>query len=110
MTKYKINLFAAVKTQIKEISAYIREQLHSPQSAKNVTLEIKSAIASLKTMPERITLVREEPWRSKGIRRMMAGNYAIYLWIDDVNRRVSIIAVLYGKRDQAARLLEMIFP
>ena len=107
MTNYRIKMFAKAKAQVKSVAEYIKEELHAPLSAKNVTNDIKKAIASLKTMPERIPLVRFEPWRSRGFRCMTVRNYLIYFWIDETARQVNVIAVIYGKRDQMAQLETM---
>ena len=104
MTKYRIKIIAKAKAQVKSAAKYIKEELHAPLSAKSLTNDIKKAIASLKTMPERIPPVRFEPWRSRGFRCMTVRNYLIYFWIDEAARQVNVIAVIYGRRDQAAQL------
>ena len=39
---------------------------------------------------------------------MVVRKYLVYFQIDETLRQVNILAVLYGKRDQAARLDEII--
>lgn len=63
-------------------------------------------ILSLSTMPERIPLVPEEPWYSRGIRKMVAGKHIIYFLIIDKLSTVRIIAVVYERQDQKRQLEE----
>ena len=58
-------------------------------------------------MPQSYRTIEEEPWRSQGVRKSSANNYYIYYWIDDVNKEVHILAVIYNKRDQYQQLLEL---
>ena len=109
LIKYKLNVYAQVDAQMDEITAYFVNEAKLPSTAKMLLKAIQQAMHSLKVMADRIPLVREEPWRSKGIRRMMAKNYAIYFWIDEAARLVNIVAVIYGKCDQGARLSEVDF-
>ena len=99
MTKYKVIVSPSAKAQIKGITAHIRDKLFNPQAAKAIALAIKSAIASLATMPERTTEVS-----SVGLRRMVVRNYLIYYQIDEAARQVFIHAVIYGKRDQESQI------
>lgn len=55
-------------------------------------------------MPERIKLTEEEPWRTDGIHRMRVANFYVYFWIDEDNRKVQVIAVIFVARDQTAQL------
>ena len=38
---------------------------------------------------------------------MPVKNYLVYFWIDEAAYIVQIMAVIYGRRDQAERLAEM---
>ena len=60
-------------------------------------------------MPRRYPLAEEEPLRKKGIRKMTVKNFFVYYLVDEENRRVSVIAVVYGRRDQIA-VLENLVP
>ena len=103
MIKYKIIVSPTAKAQIKGITAHIRNRLFNPQAAKAIALAIKSAIASLATMPKRTAEVS-----SVGLRRMVVRSYLVYYIIDDAERQVNVVAVIYGKRDQAAQLEDIV--
>ena len=55
-------------------------------------------------MPERYSLVDEEPWRTEGMRKIIVKNFLIYFWIDEHNMKVQVTGVIYGRRDQVVQL------
>ena len=79
----------------------------APIAAKNTIAEIKAEMQSLTQMPSRIHLISEQPWHDQGVRRDRIKNYYIYFWVDEENKRVQIIGVIYVRRDQS-RQLEML--
>lgn len=59
----------------------------SPQTAEDVLEELQRSIASLNYMPVRCRLFDVEPWRSKGVRIMVAvsGAFGIYYTVEADN-------------------------
>lgn len=57
-------------------------------------------------MPERFQLIDEDPWRSRGVRKLIVKNFYAYYWIDEEATTVYVTAVTYAKRDQKG-VLEM---
>ena len=62
---------------------------------------------SLDHFPQRMAPVAEEPWHTKGIRRLPVKNFLVYFWINENNMEVHLTAVIYGKRDQMHQLTHM---
>lgn len=62
---------------------------------------IKWKIVSMKlsNFPERFQLVDEEPWRTEGIRKMVVKNFLVYYWVDKINMKVQVTAVIYERRN-----------
>ena len=56
-------------------------------------------MASLSQMPKRVPLIEEEPWRSEGVRVRAVRNFLIYFWVNEAEKTVQIIAVIYARRD-----------
>ena len=104
MERYTIRITRQAKAHLQEIRRYIEKELLAPAAAKNTIAAIKAEIQSLGSMPERIPLTPEEPWRQEGIHRARAKNYYIYFWIDEGRKAVQIIGVIYVRRDQARQL------
>ena len=105
--EYTIRITRQAADHLREIRKYIEKELLAPQAARSTIAAIKAEILSLREMPSRIHLTPEEPWHSFGVRRARAKNFYIYFWIDEENRKVQIIGVIYIRRDQAKQLIQM---
>lgn len=68
---------------------------------------MQSEIKKLNSMPSRYPLTEEEPWRTKGIRRMPVKNFLVYYLVDEEKKAVWVTAVIYGRRDQISALRDM---
>ena len=54
---------------------------------------------SLNTMPERYRRYEKEPWKSRGLRVLPVDNYVV-LYIPDCDKKVvTILRVMYARRD-----------
>ncbi len=102
--RFEVRFTNQALEQIQEIYRYIAESLCAPDTASKWVKNLKEEIAKLSFMPKRISLTDEEPWHSKGVRRMTVKNHFVYFWIDEENGIVWIIAVIYARRDQKRQL------
>ncbi len=50
-------------------------------------------------MPKRQNLVKDEVLSSRGIRRLLVDNYMIFYVVDDSKKKVTVIRILYFRRD-----------
>lgn len=67
----------------------------------------KQAREQMTEFPERYQLIDEEPWRNEGIRKIAVSNFLIYYWINESEKIVQIIAVIYSGRAQLEQLREL---
>lgn len=104
---YTVKITSQAEEQIQETIYYIAHELNAPDAALHLLDTLEDSIASLSQYPQRVALMPEEPWHTKGIRRLPVKNFLIYFWIDDVNMKVQVTAVIYGKRDQLHQLSHM---
>ena len=104
MKEYRIDFTLQAKEHLKGIYDYIKNELSAPIAARRVVSLIKAEIASFKTAPERLQLVPEEPWTSQGVRRARVKNYFIYYLVDNENKLVHVIGIIYARRDQVRQL------
>ena len=51
-----------------------------------------------------IATVSEEPWHSRGIRKVIAKKFYIYYQVDEHIKWVYILNIIYNKRDQLQAL------
>jgi len=54
-------------------------------------------ISSFADMPKRMSLVDEEPWHTKGIRKAVVKNFLIYFWVDDANKKVQVFNIVFAQ-------------
>ena len=78
--------------------------LQAPGTAMKMLDTLEKEIASLAQFPNRVPLTEEEPWHSQGIHKLPAKNYLIYFWVDEEAKKVQIIGIIYGRRDQRHQL------
>ncbi len=105
--EYEVKITPYALRQMQEIIRYISATLQSPENAAHWLDTIKAELASLSSMPARIPLTEEEPWRSQGIHKMVVKNFLVYFWIDTDNLRVWVTAAVYGRRNQRQQLEQM---
>ena len=90
--------------QLNDYLTYVRVELGSPQAARNIQEEFERRVKVLSVFPEAFAFVDFEPWRSRGLRRMMIGNLIVYYMAD--GESVTVHQILYSRSNQASRLNE----
>lgn len=105
--RYKVKLTPQAIRQIEETVQYISKILLEPETARKWVDTLQHEIGKLDSMPARYPLTEEEPWHTKGIRKMPVKNFLVYYLIDEERKAVWIIAVIYGRRNQIAALLDL---
>ena len=86
---------------------YISKILFVPETAQKWLDSLQCEIRKLDSMPSRYPLTAEEPWRTKGIRKMPFKNFLVYYLIDEDKNSVLVTAVIYGRRNQITALMDM---
>ena len=107
MGPYEIIITPDAEADLLELRNYIADVLLAPDTALSYIKSIRKEISTLSDMPERIKPVDEEPWHSRGLRKIIAKNFYIYFRIDEPANRVYILNVIYAQRDQLKQMTEM---
>lgn len=105
--KYTVKITKQAQGHIREIIRYIRFTLQAPVSAMKMLDTLEQEIASLDHFPNRVPLTEEEPWHSQGIHKLTVKNYLVYFWIDEDAKKVQVIGVVYGRKDQRHQLANL---
>lgn len=105
--RYAVKLTSQAIGQIEEIVHYISEVLFAPKTARKRADTLQSEIAKLNFMPSRYPLSEEEPWHTKGIRKMTVKNFLVCYIVDEDSKTVWVATVIYGRRDRIAALTDM---
>ncbi len=107
MDSYKIIITPDAEEDLVELRNYIADVLLARDTARNYIRTIRKEIGSLSELPARYKPVDDEPWHSRGVRRIIVNNFFVYYRIDEEHKRVYILNVIYARRDQLRVLEQM---
>ena len=99
MEKYEIRIVDAAEQDLIQIFSYIADTLHEPEAASRLLLSFREAFDSLQHLPLRQHPLQEEPYTSLGVRRLFVGNYIVFYSAIEGDSNVSILRVLYKRRE-----------
>ena len=109
MDDFTVIITPDAETDLNELDDYITLQLMAPDTAIRYVRDIREKIADLQTAPKRYRLVDDEPWHSRGVRRMNAKNFAVFFYVYEEYSEVYVMNVIYQKRD-LPRVLAELYP
>ena len=92
MKPYRVRITARAEKDVEAIRRYLAEELHEPETARRVYEQLAEGIASLARSPERCPLLDSEPERSRGLRSLSVGDYAVVVVAKDGD--VTVLRVL----------------
>ena len=96
---YEVEVSEQADSDLRGIFEYIAFELQSPENASRQLDHLEEQILSLDTMPERYRKYEKEPWKSRGLHVLPVDNYVV-LYISDSNKKVvTILRVMYTRRD-----------
>ncbi len=96
---YMVSYSQDALDDLREIYAYIANELLVPETAANQVGRIRKEVRSLDFMPARHALVEWEPWHSMGMHQLPVDNFIVYYLVDDEAGTVVVVRVFYGGRD-----------
>jgi toxin ParE1/3/4 len=108
MSNWQVQIAKHAEGDLRGIYEYIAFELLEPGIAKNIILRIQKRINKLSNSPQSFALYQKEPWKSRGLRRVNSGNYAIFYIPNDEVKNVTVIRIMYGGRDIESILDEML--
>ena len=96
---YEVEVSQQADSDLRGIFEYIAFELKSPKNASGQLDRLEGQILSLNMMPERYRRYEKEPWKSRGLRVLPVDNYVV-LYIPDHDKKVvTILRVMYARRD-----------
>lgn len=108
--KYEVVTTAQAVADLRAIFECIAYELLAGENAIKQLDRLEEAILSLDEMPERYHLYDKEPWRERNLRIMPVDNYLVFYIPQDDDKTVTIIRVMYGRRDIDAQLKQTKVP
>ena len=96
---YRIVYSPQALEDLKDIYAYISEELQVPDTARNQVNRIREKIRSPDFMPMRYAIVDWEPWKSMKMHKIPVDNFIVFYIVDMNSMTVTVIRIVYGGRD-----------
>ncbi|MBR3225798.1 MAG: type II toxin-antitoxin system RelE/ParE family toxin [Atopobiaceae bacterium] len=100
MRTYDVLITPDAYEDLAGIRDHIAHGLGSPEDARSALHSIRKTVGSLATMPSRTKEVEREPWRSRGVRRILSGRFFVYYRVDEDADTVYVLNVLYARGNQ----------
>jgi len=104
---YHVEIAQQALLDMRMIYEYIANELMEPVIAEKQYTRIETAVYSLDQMPERFRQYEKEPWRSRNLRVMPVDNYIVFYTVDNEKRLVTVIRIMYSRRNTEKELDEM---
>lgn len=94
---YQVLVSDNAKSDLEGIADYICNSLYAPVAAQKILKKLQDSILGLSDFPERYPIYAEEPWQSRGVRKMNDGNYNIF-YVVKKNTGHSLASILCRSR------------
>lgn len=97
---------AKARDDLEEIYEYNAFIMQEPVTAGKLYQNIIAALHTLETFPLRNALYENEPWRSRGLRKLPVKNFLVFYTVNEEKNAVNVIRIMYGARDFEKHLNE----
>ncbi|MFZ5651369.1 MAG: type II toxin-antitoxin system RelE/ParE family toxin [Bacillota bacterium] len=93
---YKIKFSQIANADLDGIFRCISEHLSTPKAANDLMDDIETSIMRLRDFPYSGSPVTDDILNSRGYRKLIVKSYIVFHLIDQVEKQVVIMRVLYG--------------
>ena len=97
--KYTIFIAKKAEEDLGEIFEYLAYKVMAGENAVRQLNRIQTAIESLDEMPLRNRVYDKEPWKTRNLRIMPVDNYLVFYLTETEMLKVTILRIMYGRRD-----------
>ena len=108
--KYEVFMTEQAVADLQAVFEYIAYELLAGQNAFGQLARLEQAVYSLEEMPERYRLYDKSPWKERNLHIMPVDNYLVFYIVQKEEKRVTVLRVMYGRRDIDAQLKETTVP
>lgn len=96
---YHIQFTPLAFEDLDEIDSYITNTLSNEQAAERLIAEMEKSISQLRQFPRIGAEVEDAYLSAKGYRRLVVDNYLVFYLINEAQKAVIIMRILYGARE-----------
>lgn len=94
--EYSLKFTPKTMEDLDEIYGYIANNLFAPEAAENLMDKIETSNILLKAFPYSCSFVLDEPLKKRGYRKLIVDNYIVFYLVNEQERQVVIMRILYG--------------
>jgi plasmid stabilization system protein ParE len=98
---YSVSFTEPAEDDLESCLRYIADVLKAPSAANQLLKDIEEKVKLLETAPLCCALVDDDYLCTKGLRSLLVKNYQIFYIVKESDKSVSIIRILYARRDWA---------
>jgi len=103
---YEIKYEKTAEADLDAILNYLINELHNIRAAQRLEREIARRVSCLRENPELFSMAASPKLARKEYRTFAVGNYIVFYKVDHKMKMVSIVHILYGKRDYTKHFVE----
>lgn len=96
---YEVVTTRKADADLRDVYEYIAFELLSPDNAAGQLDRLEENIMGLSEFPEKFRQYEKEPWHSRGLRVMSVDNYLVFYIPDKDTATVTVIRVMYERRN-----------
>lgn len=96
---YSLKFTPKASEDLEQIYSYISRKLFAEIAAGNLLEKIESSIMRLKYYPYSGSFVLDEPLKSRGYRKLIVDNYLVFYLVNEPEKQVVIMRILYGAQN-----------
>lgn len=99
MSEWNVKLSPEFRQEVRDIYNYVANTLLVKETALKLVDKILTAVESLGEMPYRNPLYEREPWKSRGLRKFVVGNFIVFYLTNEKSKDTVILHIFYGGRN-----------
>ena len=96
---YKLKFTPKADEDLEQIYKYISEKFFAENTALNLMEKIESSIIRLKSFPYSGSFVSDIALKDRGYHKLIVDNYIVFYLIDEIEKQIVIMRVLYGAQN-----------
>ncbi|RJX28092.1 MAG: type II toxin-antitoxin system RelE/ParE family toxin [Dethiobacter sp.] len=96
---YSLKFTPKASEDLEQIYSYIAGKLFAEIAADNLLERIESSIMRLKSFPYSCSFVFDEPLKNRGYRKLIVDNYVVFYLVNELEKQVVIMRILYGAQN-----------
>lgn len=96
---YSLKFNSKASEDLEQIYVYISEKLLADVAADKLLNKIENSIMRLSDLPYSCSLVLDDLLKSKGYRKLIVDNYIVFYLVNEIEKQVVIMRILYGAQN-----------